>query len=145
MMTLSEKLIRLGVRRGAHDLPPPRTRASHSIDQVVNGSFRSTTTGDVFVADTLYRREDKHGRVDLLPTRILPTIAEWAHDARMAEIDPSQLVFLDTETTGLAGGTGTFAFLIGIGRFEPDGFRVAQYFLRDPKEEIAVLSALWSI
>ncbi len=141
-MILSDKLIRLGVRKGVRDLPPPRTKTPHSIEHVVNGSFRSTDAGNVFVADTLYPTEYKHGRANILPTRILAAIAEWARDPRLAEIDPSQLVFLDTETSGLAGGTGTFAFLIGIGRFESDGFRVAQYFMRDPSEELAVLTAL---
>ena len=38
-------------------------------------------------------------------------------------------VFLDTETTGLAGGTGTVAFLLGIGRFSAQGLRIVQLFL----------------
>ena len=48
-------------------------------------------------------------------------------------------VYVDTETTGLAGGTGTYAFLIGLGWFEPSGFRVRQYFMRHPGEELALL------
>jgi len=48
-------------------------------------------------------------------------------------------VYVDTETTGLAGGTGTYAFLIGLGWFEPAGFRVCQYFMRHPGEELALL------
>lgn len=40
-----------------------------------------------------------------------------------------QLLFIDTETTGLAGGTGTLAFLIGLLRAEGDGLRLRQYFL----------------
>jgi len=57
-------------------------------------------------------------------------------------LDPSQLVFLDTETTGLAGGTGTCAFLIGIGTVEGLRFVVRQFFLRDYPEEKAQLQAL---
>ena len=56
--------------------------------------------------------------------------------------DISRLVFLDTETTGLAGGTGTCAFLIGIGAVEGMQFVVRQYFLRDYPEEKAMLAAL---
>jgi tetratricopeptide (TPR) repeat protein len=41
------------------------------------------------------------------------------------------LIYLDTETTGLAGGTGTCAFLIGIGTLEGTQFVVRQFFLRD--------------
>jgi hypothetical protein len=55
---------------------------------------------------------------------------------------PERLVFLDTETTGLAGGTGTCAFLIGIGTVEGTQFVVRQYFLRDYPEEKAILQDL---
>ena len=51
-------------------------------------------------------------------------------------------MFLDTETTGLAGGAGTAAFLIGVGFVEGDRFRVRQYFMRDYHEEAALLLAL---
>jgi uncharacterized protein YprB with RNaseH-like and TPR domain len=52
------------------------------------------------------------------------------------------LLFLDTETTGLAGGTGTYAFLVGAGYVEGDRFVVAQYFMRDFDEEPALLTVL---
>jgi uncharacterized protein YprB with RNaseH-like and TPR domain len=41
----------------------------------------------------------------------------------------SSLLFVDLETTGLAGGAGTYAFLVGCAYFEPHGFRTRQYFL----------------
>jgi len=44
-------------------------------------------------------------------------------------------VFLDVETTGLAGGTGTVPFLVGLGYYRGDRFRVAQFFLGDLAEE----------
>ena len=56
--------------------------------------------------------------------------------------DPQQWLFLDTETTGLAGGTGTYAFLIGIAWWDAAGIQVEQYFMRDLNEEWPVLSAL---
>lgn len=56
--------------------------------------------------------------------------------------DPRQWLFLDTETTGLAGGTGTYAFLIGIAWWEAGGIQVEQFFLREFSEEQAVLAAL---
>ncbi len=51
-------------------------------------------------------------------------------------------LFLDTETTGLSGGAGTVAFLIGTGCFEEDFFVLRQFFMRDYDEEPAVLTAL---
>ena len=57
-------------------------------------------------------------------------------------VPPAKWCFLDTETTGLAGGSGTYAFLVGVGRITPQGFRVRQFFMRDFGEEASQLSAL---
>ncbi|MFO1205564.1 MAG: ribonuclease H-like domain-containing protein [Burkholderiales bacterium] len=54
-------------------------------------------------------------------------------------VRPSDLLFLDTETTGLAGGTGTLPFVLGLARFEPEGLRVRQYFLTGFAGEAAML------
>ncbi len=51
-------------------------------------------------------------------------------------------IFLDTETTGLSGGTGTHVFLVGLGRFQDGGFTVRQFFMRHPGEEQALLEAV---
>jgi uncharacterized protein len=55
---------------------------------------------------------------------------------------PEQVVFLDTETTGLSGGTGTVAFLVGLGRWSAQGFQLEQFFMRTFQEEGAMLEAL---
>ena len=52
------------------------------------------------------------------------------------------LIFIDTETTGLAGGTGTVAFLIGLGYFTDDAFRLEQCFMRDFDDEEPMLAYL---
>ena len=56
--------------------------------------------------------------------------------------DPSQWLFLDTETTGLCGGTGTYPFLIGIAWWDVGGLEVEQFFMREHSEEHSVLVAL---
>jgi len=56
--------------------------------------------------------------------------------------DPRQWLFLDTETTGLAGGTGTYAFLVGIAWWEASGLQVEQFFMRDLDEEHSLLLEL---
>lgn len=56
--------------------------------------------------------------------------------------DPDQWLFLDTETTGLAGGSGTYPFLIGIAWWEGGGLEIEQLFMRDYDEERTVLLAL---
>ena len=54
----------------------------------------------------------------------------------------SNCVYLDLETTGLSGGTGTYAFLIGLGLCGEDAFRVVQLFLAGPGWERNWLAAV---
>ncbi len=56
--------------------------------------------------------------------------------------DLRKTVFVDTETTGLSGGAGTCAFLIGIGYFQDDVFCLTQYLMNDFNEEPALYHAL---
>jgi uncharacterized protein YprB with RNaseH-like and TPR domain len=62
--------------------------------------------------------------------------------ARNALADSSKWLFLDTETTGLAGGTGTYAFLVGLAWWDADGLEVEQLLMRDFSEEHSVLYEL---
>ncbi len=56
--------------------------------------------------------------------------------------DPQQWLFLDTETTGLAGGSGTYAFLVGVAWWEGGGLEIEQFFMREYSEERSLLFAL---
>jgi uncharacterized protein len=56
--------------------------------------------------------------------------------------DPEKWLFLDTETTGLAGGTGTYAFLVGLAWWDAGGLQIEQLFLRDFSEEHSLLHEL---
>lgn len=142
MPALSDKLKSLGVKIGARDLAPPRPRGAHSIEQVVPGRFHTTPEGETYIVETTYPAGYRHGHAPLPLAASLETVAEWAKEPRLAHSDPGRLVFLDIETTGLSGGTGTYAFLVGIGRFDGDRFSLTQFFMRDPMEEAALLSAL---
>jgi uncharacterized protein YprB with RNaseH-like and TPR domain len=72
---------------------------------------------------------------------LLPQSADAA-DSVHAAMDPEQWLFLDTETTGLAGGTGTYAFMVGIAWWDAGGLQVEQFFLRDLDEEHSLLLEL---
>jgi uncharacterized protein YprB with RNaseH-like and TPR domain len=61
---------------------------------------------------------------------------------RVALADPTKWLFLDTETTGLAGGTGTYAFLIGLAWWDAGGLQIEQLFMRDFAEEHSLLHEL---
>jgi uncharacterized protein len=56
--------------------------------------------------------------------------------------DPSRWLFLDTETTGLSGGSGTYPFLVGIAWWEGGGLEIEQLFMREYSEERSLLFAL---
>jgi uncharacterized protein YprB with RNaseH-like and TPR domain len=68
------------------------------------------------------------------------TLARLSRDTRLESFDFRRTLFLDTETNGLAGGAGTYAFLIGVGYWEGDYFYIRQYFMRHPGEERSVLA-----
>lgn len=80
--------------------------------------------------------------LDRLPAADLRAASLLATQDGVEFPPPSDWLFLDLETTGLSGGAGTYAFLIGVGWLEPDGFRVRQFFLRELAEERALLEAV---
>ena len=140
---LRERLRRLGVVRGARALPPSPRRPV-AVESVLPGSFHETPAGRCWLARTEYPAGYAHGRLPLesflsLPSHILAFIGG---DPSLATVPLSQALFLDTETTGLSGGTGTMAFLVGLGFFEEDRFVVLQAFLRDPGDEPAMIGFL---
>jgi hypothetical protein len=70
-------------------------------------------------------------------------LALLALDPAIASRDVGRVLFLDTETTGLGGGAGMVAFLVGMGWFEAGGrLELEQLFLRTPAEEPALLAAV---
>jgi uncharacterized protein YprB with RNaseH-like and TPR domain len=142
--SLSDKLKSLGVKTGVTELaaPKPAPASSYAIEAVVAGAFHPTRRGDVFVAEQIYQPDYQHGNASLLCSSPLALISQWANDPRLADIPLSKFAFLDTETSGLSGGTGTYAFLVGIARFADDRFLLQQFFMRDPAEEPAMLEAI---
>jgi uncharacterized protein YprB with RNaseH-like and TPR domain len=114
------------------------------IEEVLSGKFISTPFGDSFVRENYFPQDYRCGEVELFQIfqSSAKTISSLARDDKLKEIDINKTVFLDTETTGLAGGAGTYIFLMGIGYFERNQFCVRQYFMRDFNEERALLSAV---
>lgn len=103
-----------------------------------------TPSGSAFRMQHAYPTDHQHGPSRLADVLAFDTLlaADIARQPALAQARMESLLFLDTETTGLAGGAGTLVFLVGVGAFTPDGFRLRQYFLRDPAEEAAMLLAL---
>lgn len=108
------------------------------------GDELQTEFGPTYRIEQQYAADHVHGTGPLAEMlRFEPALAaEVAGDAKLQPTDPAGWVFVDLETTGLAGGAGTLGFLVGVGAFAEGGFRLRQYFLRDPAEEPAMLEAL---
>lgn len=66
----------------------------------------------------------------------------FAQDGESAPVAAEELVFFDTETTGLGHGAGNVAFMVGLGYWQSGSFMVEQLFIRNPAEELAMLSYL---
>jgi len=144
MTSLSDKLKALGVTTGTEGLrqPDKETEGIFPIDKVVDGHFIPTLRGETYSASCLYPMDHNQGNVPILFSDELDMLALWAGNEELKSKKPDDFVFLDTETSGLSGGTGTYAFMVGAGRFENDGFHLEQFFMRDPGEEPALLEAL---
>jgi uncharacterized protein YprB with RNaseH-like and TPR domain len=117
--------------------------AAEPVERIVGGEVVETGAGTVLVARRDYPLAHRHGRVALEdafsgPPHALGVLTPPGEPAA----EPRRLLFVDTETTGLAGGTGTYAFLVGIGAVEGDRLVVTQYFMRDLDEEPALLAAI---
>lgn len=126
----------------ARPQPPPAKPRPPS--ELPHGREVSNSFGAFYLIEERFPLDHPHGSTALSLTlgHTAQLLAEVAGDSSLAAAPLHQLAFLDTETTGLAGGAGTFAFLVGVGAFDGDAFRLRQYFLRTPDEEKAMLAAL---
>lgn len=144
MPSFSDKLQSLGVKVGTKNLttPKPKPPADHPIDTVLAGDWWHTRHGDIFYVETRYPSDFRVGCCEINPSFPLDIISTWAREPTISTLNLEKFAYIDIETTGLSSGSGTFAFLIGAGRFESDEFRLVQFFLHDPSEELAQLAAL---
>jgi uncharacterized protein len=113
------------------------------VEEWASGEVVENEYGCHFRMEKLYESHKRHGSADIgaladLPANLLDGLSECT----MPVVTPERWAFLDTETTGLAGGAGTYAFLIGVGRITRQGFSIRQFFMREYAEEKSLLAAL---
>ncbi len=124
----------------------PVQSSLHGITMLWPGCEDSTPDGPLFSRVTDGHDPVGSALLDSITTTSIgaPWLPAWWEDEG---VELGRCAFLDTETTGLQGGSGTYVFLIGIGYVEGGRFVVRQFFLRDLHEEKAMLVALnqlWS-
>jgi uncharacterized protein YprB with RNaseH-like and TPR domain len=119
----------------------PQTSEALSIAEHLSGRWRENRWGKLVVIESDYPDFHRHGRFALEDVYQVrgERAALLAGDCALREFDPEQALFFDLETTGLAGGAGTCAFLIGAGYFVRERFCVCQFFLPDFESEHAFL------
>ena len=109
------------------------------LSEILSGEF-------INAAQTVYRAEYKYdlphayGSGQLDRFTVPDVIACWAGLEK--KVNLNDLIFYDTETTGLSGGVGTWAFLTGLGWFQGEQFIIRQYFMLDPGAEDEYLKEL---
>jgi len=128
-------------RKYQDGVPAERPKPAHRfIEELMSGEVVRTPHGEHFETEKLWERHRRHGSVGIADLAELPQdLLDPLSDGAIARAHPTKWAFLDTETTGLAGGTGTYAFLIGVGSIDAEGFRLRQFFMRDYGEEASLL------
>jgi uncharacterized protein YprB with RNaseH-like and TPR domain len=106
-----------------------------------DGEIATNRRGDCYVRRLRLPRSERHGAVglDMADRFDRERLAGLAGDERWRSLAPGDCLFLDTETTGLAGGAGTLVFLAGMAWIEPAQLVVEQVFLREYGDEPALL------
>ena len=125
----------------------PEFGASRDTSQAaaeLGGEVVQSRNGACVAIDHVWDGSEWHGRRRVSNYRFEPDAPLALFDARLSNCSDwaRRVLFFDVETTGLSGGAGTLAFLVGCGWFDADGFRVRQFFLAGPAGERVLLDAL---
>ncbi len=139
MDPLFDRLKALGLVQ-ANQVPNKRKeKSSKSFEEIIEGEEVSNSQGSCYLTRSFYPWNYQHGDVTFIMKDDFSLVADAGKAQGVRGKELSSLLFIDTETTGLSGGTGTLAFLVGLGYFDKNGFNLVQYIIRDPTEEASML------
>ncbi len=128
-MTITEQLAHLRQTVSAIDrkyaglptpaAPRPKPNPAGFVEELLTGEVVETPFGKHFETEKLYTRHQLHGSYEISDLfELAPDLLASLSAGAIPHAHPTTWAFLDTETTGLAGGSGTCAFLIGVGSIE---------------------------
>ena len=147
LLTAHDKFARIAALRPARqreaspsrsaDIPPESDRLA----QLLGARIRRNHYGEHLSLEQWYATPEMCAPDARSLSLLLPQVPNAGEFLECAA-DPEQWLFLDTETTGLAGGTGTYPFLVGIAWWDAGGLQVEQLFMRDLDEEHSLLLEL---
>jgi uncharacterized protein len=150
---LRRRLRRLGVTKGlgkpapgpGSDVGTARAASNASVASppgALPGGEVETEAGTFWLSRQQYTDGVSHGRYALSALR--QVTPEALGLLGVPDLGPHP-AFLDIETTGLGGGAGTLAFLVGVGVWDGEAFDLHLIFMRDPGEEPAALAYLTEV
>lgn len=136
-----------GVMSGAEwkhrqeELLEQRRSGAFEVEPILGGEIVGDDDGGFFRLSETWACDTPHGCMPFAAAldAIAEHIAFTACDDALENFDARRAAFIDTETTGLAGGAGTVPFLIGIAYFDGDALRLEQCFMRDYDDEEPML------
>jgi uncharacterized protein len=112
------------------------------VASALGGRRISTRFGECMVIDRRYESDRWHGAIQIGECTLDDLDALRVLDPALLQVSPRRTVFIDLETTGLCGGAGTVAFLVGCGYFDLGAFQVRQFLLTSHAGERALLAAV---
>jgi hypothetical protein len=116
------------------------------VGEVLGGRPVQTRFGTCLVIDRRYESDRRHGDVLIADCQLEGAAGldslRVLDPALLVDSGLSRTVFIDLETTGLSGGAGTVAFLVGCGFFDLGAFQVRQFLLTSYSAERALLAAV---
>jgi uncharacterized protein len=135
MDSIADRLSRVSALHPTSRVPVSASSQAVRLLQLLGGEKRTNILG----CHSVVRRQFSEPQAKGISVQALRFLAPGVEDL---VCDTEQWLFLDVETTGLAGGTGTYAFLVGVAWWEQGNFVVEQYFMRDHSEEASLLMGL---
>jgi len=133
-------------KKGTEQKSQRVSKTGSDIQDIMEGYICSNDNGSCFIIENRYPISYLHGGcclgdvLDISPATLNRVCSDFIDGTSIKDF-----IFLDTETTGLSGGAGTVAFLVGTGFFEDEAFVLRQYFMRDYDEEPAMLTEINSL
>ncbi|MDI6726554.1 MAG: ribonuclease H-like domain-containing protein, partial [Smithellaceae bacterium] len=113
------------------------------LGELVRGEEAENHLGKFFLAQHSTEQDKQHILLrQAISGTCMDRLAMIMNDQRLPTVKIEETIFLDTETTGLSGGSGTFPFMIGLGFLRQNSFLTRQIFCRDYSEEPAALACL---
>jgi len=138
MPTLIERLDKMGIKKGSLIQKKEKIQIDQSLEELLHADAIYNQFGRVLKVENFYPFGHQHGNV-IFDEKNQSVLMKDVGKVKNNSEDLNDLIFLDTETTGLSGGTGTLAFLIGLAVFEENGLRLIQFLIEEPPNEQAML------